>query len=370
MSFIPFELERWQSIWENRVRYNLSESGVHPLSSRELLAISGGSLEELADVRMVYSQANGTEPLRREIAALYPGATIDNILVTLGSAEANFIICWGLLERGSRIAVMVPNYLQTLLLARNFGAETATYSCTMDRNWEPNPDELARVISPGTRLVVVTNPNNPSGRAMSAAMRQEIVERARAAGAWLLADEVYQGAERSGPPTPSFWGSYDKLIVTNGLSKAYGLPGLRIGWIVAPAELIDALWARHDYTAIGPSPVSDYLAIHALRVRPKILARTRAILNQNYPVLDAWLREGNGMFQWREPDAGAICCARFTRPVNTLDLAERIRVDKSLLIVPGEHFGMPGHIRIGYGEDPGIFSEALGVLREGLTTID
>jgi aspartate/methionine/tyrosine aminotransferase len=115
--------------------------------------------------------------------------------------------------------------------------------------------------------------------------------------------------------------------------------------------------------------VSDFLATQALRARTRVLARTRAILNRNYPVLETWLRDRHGLLEWREPDAGAICCARFTRPVNTLELAERIRVERSLLIVPGEHFGMPHHVRIGYGEEAGIFGEALAALAEGLKKV-
>ncbi len=369
MPFIPFEMERWQSTWENRVRFNLSESGVYPLSIRELLALAGKSDDELTDLRMIYSQANGTEQLRTSIAALYPGATPDNVLVTVGSAEANFIISWALLEPGAKVAIIAPTYLQTMGLARNFGAEVSTFPCTMERNGEPDPADIRRAIAPDTRLVVVTNPNNPSGRVLSADTRNEIVARARAAGSWLLADEVYQGAERSGVTTQSLWGSYERIIITNGLSKAYGLPGLRIGWIVGPAELVQDLWRRHDYTAIGPSPVSDYLATLALTVRAAILKRTRQILCDNYPTLDAWLASFDGLLEWRDPDAGAICWVRFAQPVDTLQLAERIRVEQSLLFVPGEHFGMPNHMRLSFGEPEAVLREALKRFREGLAPL-
>ncbi|MBI4420247.1 MAG: aminotransferase class I/II-fold pyridoxal phosphate-dependent enzyme [Gemmatimonadetes bacterium] len=367
MPFFPFELERWQSTWENRVRHNLSESGVHPLSIRELLELSGGDLRQLADLRMVYSQANGTDELRAAIAALYPGATPDHVLVTTGSAEANFITCWSLIEPGDRVAVMAPTYWQTWGLSQTLGAQVHPFWCAMDRGWEPDPAEIERAITPGTKLVVVTNPGNPTAHVLSGPIRELILARVRATGAWLLADEVYQGAERSGVTTASFWGSCERLIVVNGLSKAYGLPGLRIGWMVGPRETISALWARHDYTVIGPAAASDYLARCALRARRKIYQRTRGIINANYPILEQWLKGFDGFFEWRTPETGAICTVRYRHGIPTLELVERIRKDRSVLLVPGEHFGMPsGYLRIGYGNEPEALQAALKETGTGL----
>ena len=205
MRFVPFELERWQSTWENRVRYNLSESGVHALSIRELLDLAGASAAPLLDVRLGYSQSNGTDLLRERIAALYHGVSPEQILVTTGSAEANFVVCWRLVEPGDKVAVMLPNYLQTWGLAQNFGAVVRGFALRAVAEWEPSPEDVRSAIAPGTKLVVVTNPHNPTGHVLSQEMRQAIVARAAEVGAWLLADEVYQGAERDGTTTASFW---------------------------------------------------------------------------------------------------------------------------------------------------------------------
>jgi hypothetical protein len=367
MTFIPFELERWQSTWENRVRHNISESGVHPLSIKELLDLSGRDLKEFSELRMIYSQANGTDELREAIAGLYPGATPDQILVTVGSAEANFITCWSLIRPGDKIAILAPTYWQTWGLSRNFGANVHPIWCTMDRGWEPDPDEIAQAITPGTRLVVVTNPGNPTGHVLSEGVRNEILAKTKASGAWLLADEVYQGAERGGVTTKSFWGSYDRLVIVNGLSKAYGLPGLRIGWLVAPKQLVNELWAHQDYTVIGPSPASDYLARCAIAARPKILERTRGILNANFPVLERWLKTFDGFFEWLPAEAGAICCVRYRNGPKTLDLVEQVRAGQSVLLVPGEHFGMPsGYLRIGFGNERKELEAALAETKIGL----
>jgi len=214
---------------------------------------------------------------------------------------------------------------------------------------------------------VVTNPGNPTGHRLSSAARHAIIKAAGEAGAWLLADEVYQGAERDGHTTSSFWGSYDRLLVVNGMSKAYGLPGLRIGWMVASREVIQNAWARQDYTVIGPSPASDYLARCAIQARPKILERTRGILKANYPILEGWLGGFKDLFDWKPPEAGAICTVRFRHQLETLELVERIRADRSVLLVPGEHFGMPpGFLRIGFGNEAPELQAALEETRKGL----
>jgi aspartate/methionine/tyrosine aminotransferase len=362
VQFTPFELERWQSAWEHRVSFNLSESGVHPLTIDELLTITGTDRDEFNSVLLGYSQADGTDPLRAGIAELYPGATADNVIVTVGSSEANFVTTWTLLQPGDRVAILSPLYRQTWGLAQNFGASVATFDLKPELGWEPDPDDIARAIVPGTKLVIITNPNNPTGHVLSQSMRAEILSRTEAAGAWLLADEVYLGAELSGKTTETFWGSYEKTVAVSGLSKAYGLPGLRIGWLVGPAEFRQSLWSRHDYTVIGPTAPSDFLATRALQVRDKILDRTRTILNENYPILDGWLRQLGPAVKWWRPDCGAISFVQYQEEIASLDLAELVRTEYNILLQPGEHFGLDRSIRFGYGNETRQFKQALDVL--------
>jgi aspartate/methionine/tyrosine aminotransferase len=368
MPFVTFDLERWQSTWENRVRYNLSESGVHPLSVRELLALAQAAADPLLDVRLGYSQSNGTDALRERIAALYPGATPDQVLVTNGSAEANYVAALRVIEPGDQVAMLLPNYLQLWGHVQNLGAQVRPFRLHEARGWAPDPAEIHSAIGPGTKLVVVTNPHNPTGHVLAGAMRRAIIDRTAEVGAWLLADEVYMGAERDGNTTASFWGSYDRLLCVAGLSKAYGLPGLRIGWLVGPAPIVADAWARHDYTTIGPSGASDHLATLALQpaVRERLLARTRAILRENYPVLEQWLKTFGPSFSWVPPQAGAICWVRYRSRVDGETLVERVRAGQSVLLVPGEHFGMPGYLRFGFGNELPELRAALETTATGL----
>jgi aspartate/methionine/tyrosine aminotransferase len=361
LSFQPFVMERWQSTWENRVRYNLSESGVHPMSARELLALAGSGDAPALDAALGYPQSNGTEPLRERIAALYPGATLEHVLVTSGSAESNYVNCWTLIRPGDHVAIVTPNYMQTWGLARNFGARITEIPLRDSAGWQPDPADIDRAITPGTRLVVVTNPSNPTGAVLAPELMDRIADRADKAGAWLLADEVYQGAEREGRLTPSLWGKGARVIVTNGLSKAYGLPGLRIGWCVAPPGHIAELWARKDYTTIGPTVMSDALATLALRedVRLRIFARTRGIIRHNWAIVARWLERLGGELAFRAPDAGAIVYARYRAAVNSSEFAEALRREHDVLIVPGDQFAMDHYVRLGFGPEPALLEAAL-----------
>jgi len=345
-----FEMERMQSQWENLVDYNLAESGVHPMTVRELIN-SEELLKEFLDRELFYSQSNGTVELRRLISDFYPDAGIDNVLVTNGSSEANFLVVWNLVEPGDEVVMMLPNYMQIWGIARAYGARVIPFRLREELDWAPNLDELHRAVSPRTKLIAVCNPNNPTGAVLSNRAMEEIVDAARTFGAWLLADEVYQGAERNGVTTPSFWGSYDKVLITNGLSKAYGLPGLRIGWIVGPQEMIARLWAYHDYTTISPGTISDALARVALTPenRSRIIKRTRRILKANYPLLEEWIKDQGEMFSLVPPAAGAIAYLKYNLDINSTKLVQKLLHEKSVLIVPGDHFGMDKYLRIGFG---------------------
>jgi aspartate/methionine/tyrosine aminotransferase len=357
--FQPFAMERWQSVWENRVRFNLSESGVRPLTVGEFLRLAGDD-DALHDIALGYPQSNGTEALRAAIASLYPGAASDDVLVTSGSSEANYVNAWTLVEPGDRVAIVVPTYMQTWGLATNLGAEVRPIWLREELAWQPDPAEVAAAIAPGTKLVVVTNPNNPTGALLSSEAMDHIARRASDVGAWLLADEVFQGAERSGVTTPSFWGRGERVVVVAGLSKAYGLPGLRIGWSVGPRAHIASLWSRKDYTSIAPTAVGDALATLAMRpdVRAKLLDRTRRIVQDNWRIVQSHLAQRKEL-TWRAPDAGAIVWVRHGAREASLALAETLRSRHDVLVVPGEHFAMDGHVRLGFGLDSRDLEAAL-----------
>jgi len=360
-TFQPFDMERMMSKWENVVEYNLSESGVHPVTVRELVD-DPTMVEGLLDTELNYPQTNGTVQLREHIAALYPGATPDNVLVTVGCAEANFIALQTLLSAGDEMVVMLPNYMQIWGLGHNYGLRVKAFHLREEQGWAPDLAELREAVSERTKLIAVCNPNNPTGTILTKEQMDAIVAAAERVGAWLLADEVYSGAERlTDTETASFWGRYDRVLAMNSLSKAYGLPGLRIGWVVGPADIVDDIWARHEYTTISATMLANKLAAIALspQVRSRLIQRTRDYIRRGFPILDGWLESHEEAFTLVPPQAAAIAFVRYHLDVNSTALVERLMREKSVLIVPGDHFGLDHHLRISFGLPPDYLQAGL-----------
>jgi aspartate/methionine/tyrosine aminotransferase len=371
-NFIPFELERQMSIWENTVQYNLSESGVHPLSMQELVD-DPQELERILTSGLNYPQTNGLPALRQRIADLYPGASPDNVLVTTGAAQANFTALLSLLDPGDQVVVMLPNYMQIWGLAQNLGLDLRTFSLKEDSGWCIDPDGLQAAVTPRTRLIAVCNPNNPSGHILSDQEMDWVVRAAQRCGAWLLADEVYAGAERlQEEVTPSFWGRYERVLAIGSLSKAYGLPGLRLGWVVAPPHAVDELWARQDYITISSTWLANQLAEYALRptVRRRLIARTRSYIRSGYTNFESWLERHPGLFDLVPPQAAAIAFVRYRRSISSQALVDRLRLEQSTYVAPGAHFGLDHHLRLSYGMPGEILSQGLERLYRVLSTVE
>ena len=370
-TFQPFDMERMMSKWENVVEYNLSESGVHPVTVRGLVG-DPTLVEELLDTELNYPQANGSVELREHIAALYPGATPDNVLVTVGCAEANFITLQTLLGPGDEMVMMLPNYMQIWGIGHNYGFRVRAFHLKEERGWAADLDELNKVVTERTKLIAVCNPNNPTGYTLTPEEMDAIVAATERVGAWLLADEVYRGAERlTDTETPSFWGRYDRVLAMNSLSKAYGLPGLRIGWVVGPADIVDEIWARHEYTTISATMLANKLAALALspQVRPRLIQRTRDYIRRGFPILDGWLESHEGTFSVVPPQAAAIAFARYRLNVNSTEFVEQLMREKSVLIVPGDHFGLDHHLRISFGLPPDYLRAGLGRIHQSIVEL-
>ena len=369
MEIEPFELERIQSIWEHVVDYNLAESGIHPISLDEFL--NEKELEKIKEIKLGYSQTNGTPELREKIAKLYPGAKIENILVTNGSSEANFLLVWSSIEPGDEVILMLPNYMQIWGLLRCFSANIKPFYLKESLNWSLDLEELNNLITEKTKLIIITNPNNPTGAVLNTETMEIIIDLASKVGAWIFSDEVYRGAELEGEITPSFWGKYDKIVVVSGLSKAYALPGLRIGWIVGKKDLIDKLWHYHDYTTIAPSTLSDWIARIALSPEniEKIRKRNRSILKENFSLLKSWLEKQNGVFQFIPPKAGAIVFVKYNLKINSSKFVNKLIREKSVLIASGDNFNMDYYLRFGYGVEKNYLKNALSRVEEAIEEI-
>jgi len=370
MKLTDFEMERMQSTYENVVKYNMSESGVHPVSLRELGEM-GLDLDAVLDCPLVYSQSNGTIALREQLAALYPGASIDNIEVTNGSSEANFVTTLVLVDKGDSVIFEVPNYMQVFGLAPAFSDEVITVKLVQENNWEPDWEEFERALGSNPKMMYISNPNNPTGSVFSRDVMERLVAGLERTSTYLLADEVYQGAELDGNISPSFWGMYDRAIIVNGLSKAYGIPGLRIGWIVGPPDFIAECWAKHDYITIGPGTISDIAAQIAVQpeVRKKLHARTKNIIGENGIIFREWIDRFDGFLEYTEPRAGAMAFVKYNHDIPSLELVQRIHRNQDVLIVPGSHLGMEGYLRIALGSPKEEFVAALELIKKEIDSL-
>ena len=346
--FHPFAVENYLSDNEQNVSYNYSESGVHPLTLAELLAVAGMDVTALGDTLLDYPEVRGSVELRERIAALYRGAGADNVLVTVGASEANHLVAATLLSPGDRVVALRPSYLQLAGNARNLGIEVDTVNLREEAAWALDLDELDRKVVDGTRLLSVINPNNPTGHILSEAERAAIVRVADRVGAWIVADEVYAGTERGDrPPTASFWGDYDRVIAINSMSKAYGLPGLRTGWLVAPTELVPDLWRRHEYATISATMLGNRLASIALseNVRPELTARARRLIDRGFDELMRGLSAHENIYSVVPPEASAMCIVRYDLPVDAIEFVDRLVAEYDTLVVPGSCFGLDRHFR-------------------------
>jgi aspartate/methionine/tyrosine aminotransferase len=366
MRLETFQLERNQTLWENEVEINLTESGVHPLCLRDLLGPE--EIEALLGLPLGYGYTDGHPELRDAIASWYPGARRENVLVTSGSAEANFLAVWSLLDPGDELLFMLPNFMQIWGAARGFGIVVTPYYLHPGSRWTVDLDEVRRLVTPKTRMIAVCNPNNPTGAVLDEAALSGLVDIARDAGAYLLADEVYRGSELTGPETPTAFGRTDAALVVSGVSKALAHGGLRIGWVVASPPLIAELARRQDYTTIGSGILNQHVARRFLQParRADLLARSRRILTQNLQILTEWVEGQEGRVELTPPQAGGMAFLRYRSAVPSVQLSERLRRERGVFVAAGAWFGMDGYFRLGIGGAPDQLRDGLRPLGEFL----
>ncbi|MDI7922228.1 aminotransferase [Ferirhizobium litorale] len=365
MKIRDFGVEIWMNRYENECEWNLAETCVESLTVAELVEMAGKTetiLDELLPLKLTYGAIDGSERLRRLIAGLYEKQALENVVVTHGAIGANALVHETLVEPGDRVISVLPTYQQHYSIPESYGADVRILKLTEENGFLPDLDKLRTLASPGTKLIAINNPNNPTGALMDSAFLERIVDIARACGAWILCDEVYRGTDQEGDGmTASIADLYEKGISTGSMSKTYSLAGLRLGWIVGPQELLHAVSIHRDYNTISVGMLDDHFAAIALENRDRILARSRAITRTNLAILEEWVA-GEPLISWIKPGSGTTALLKYhvTMPseVFCVKLLERTGV----MLTPGSAMDMEGYLRIGYTN-----SEA--VLREGLRRI-
>jgi aspartate/methionine/tyrosine aminotransferase len=347
----PFGVEMWMNEFETQCELNLAETCVDSITLGELVEMAGkhnSLLDELMPIRLGYGDIEGSPRLKSAVASLYARQRAENVLICHGTIGANALVHQALVSRGDHVIAVVPTYQQHYSIPESIGAEVTPLKLRADQGFLPDLAALKAMLRPTTRLIAINNPNNPTGALMDAAMLGEIAVLARSVGAWVLCDEVYRGTDQQGDGfTVSMADLYEKGISTAGMSKTYSLAGLRLGWIVAPKEVLDAAMIHRDYNTISVGRLDDHFAAMALEHRDKILARAHRITRQNLAILAQWV-EAEPKISWVKPKSGTTALLHYDLPMPSRDFCIKLLEAEGVMFTPGSAMDMEGTLRIGY----------------------
>ena len=365
MKIDDFAVEIWMNRYETVCRYNIAESCVDSITLGALLEMAGRTDDfaaEIAPLKMTYGAIEGSVRLRAAIAGLYESVAPEQTLVTHGAAGANALLYESLIEPGDEIVSFHPTYQQHLSLPESYGATVKRLPLTADNGYLPDLEALDRLVGPDTRLIALTNPNNPTGAVIDRATLEGIARIADAHGAWVLCDEVYRGVNQNDDQlTPSIVDLYAKGIAVGSMSKAFALAGLRLGWIVAPDEVRHRVMIHRDYNTISVGVLDDLLAAIALETRGPLLERNRAIVRTNLDILDRWVAR-EPLISWVKPLGGTVTLLAYDLDMTSVEFCTRLIEETGVLLMPGSALGMEGTVRIGFGN-------GTAALRDGLEAV-
>ncbi len=366
MKIEPFGIEMWMNEHETRCLHNAAESCVDSVTLAELTAMAGKTgvlMDELLPLKLTYGAIQGSARLRRAIAALYRGRTEDEVVVTHGAIGANALLYQTLIEPGDEVVAVVPTYQQHTSIPESQGAEVKRLVLREEEGYLPNLDELASLVTPRTRLISLTNPNNPTGALIDEASLRAIAEIAARHDAWVICDEVYRGINQTGDDlSPSIAEISDKGVAVGSMSKAFALAGLRLGCIVAPPELLHRVMIHRDYDTISVGAIDDHLAAIALENRDALLARNRDVVRTNLARLATWM-EREPRLSWVRPAGGTVTLLRYDASIGSVEFCTRLLEKTGVLLAPGAAFGVEGTVRIGFGNGAAALAGGL----EGLS---
>ncbi len=355
------------TVWETEVKYDIAESGIYPMNTGELLSLLPADEQEathraLLDLRLGYSEARGTEALRAEIASTYTGVCADEVLVTTGAIEANYLIFTTLLSAGDHVVAVYPAYQQLFSVARAVGCDVTLWTIEeADGEYRFDVNALEGLLRADTKMIVINTPHNPTGAYLTDGDLARVYDLAEERGAVVLCDEAYRWLDLPGgvEATSPLRNRGTTAISVGTVSKPFGLPGLRIGWIAATEEIAQKCWAARDYVSLSPGKISDFLALIAIQHRDLIQQRNERILEPNLATADAWFAENADVASWNRPKAGLLALMKYTADMPSAELADHLARDYSVMLAPGSAFGYEGHLRIGVGQEPSIFAKGL-----------
>jgi aspartate/methionine/tyrosine aminotransferase len=373
MKIKPFGVEIWMNQYETQCAYNLAETCVESLTVAQLLDLAGkrgAILDELLPLKLTYGAIEGSERLRNNIASMYAHQKPENVTITHGAIGANALVYATLVEPGDRVISVLPTYQQHYSIPESLGADVHIHKLREENAFLPDLDAIERLITSNTKLIALTNPNNPTGSVMDRAMMQRVADMAARVGAYVLCDEVYRGVDQGGDAlTVSMADLYERGISTGSMSKAFSLAGLRLGWIVGPRDLIHAVSIHRDYNTISVGMLDDHFASIALEHRDAILKRNRAIVRENLAILDRWVAEEPAI-SYVKPKGGTVALLKYDFDMPSRDFCVRLLEAEGVMFTPGSALDMEGYVRIGYANNRAVLEEGLPRVSRFLRTLN
>lgn len=364
----PFGVEQFMDKYETAIDFNMGETCVDSLKMSEILPPSEQEsvAQKLLDTKLTYGHIKGSPKLKKEIAALYDDSiTEENVVVTNGAIGANFLLFYSLVEKGDHVLVIEPSYQQLSSVPRMFGGLVDVFQIRLEDKYLPDLTRLEDEIKTNnTKLLVINNPNNPTGFVWGDDVMEKVVSVCKKHGVMLMCDEVYRPLYHESEVVKSVVSfGYDRTVSTGSMSKAFSMAGLRLGWIVTKnLKLIESIYEKRDYSTIAVLVVDDMLATLALRNRNQIIKRSHEICKRNLDVLQNEIDKLNGLLQWQRPKGGSTCFIKINANVNTFAMADELATKHKVLVVPGELFNQPGYIRVGFGNNERDIREGLKIL--------
>ena len=374
MKIRPFAVEEWMNAYETGSRYNIAETCVDSVSADELFRLCGEDSaafwKQFSARRLTYGDIEGAPAFREGICGLYKTLKPEEVITTHGAAGANHHVFYSLVEPGDRVISIMPTYQQLYSIPEGYGAEVRLLELTPENGYLPALEQLRELAVPGTRLICVNNPNNPTGALMSTELLQEIVEIAKSVDAYVLCDEVYRHLTQEDVWCESIVDLYEKGISVSSMSKVFSLAGLRLGWIATHDEALrKALLSHRDYNHISCGLFDEALAAVALQHSDVILERNRGIVRENLAVLDAWV-QSEPRIHYQKPRAGTTALVYYDYAPDSYSFCTRMYHETGAFVTPGDCFEQPKSMRIGYASDVQTLKDGLAAISAFLRILE
>ncbi len=374
MKIKPFAVEEWMNEYEDGARFNIAETCVDSVSLDELFQLTGQDkkafLNEFSARRLTYGAIWGAPAFKEGICKLYKTISPEHVVTTHGAAGANHHVFYSLVEPGERVVSIMPTYQQLYSIPESYGADVQLLHLRQENDYLPDLDELRRLVTPGTKMICINNPNNPTGALMSTELLREIVEIAKRVGAWVMCDEVYRHLTQTDQWCESIADLYDKGISVSSMSKVFSLAGLRLGWIAThDMEAIKTMLSHRDYNLVSCGMFDEAVAGLALAHSDKLLERNRGIVRENLAILDAWVAS-EPRLTYTKPQAGTTALVYYDYDLPSYEFCERMYHETGAFVTPGDCFEQPHSVRIGYASDTQVLKDGLNAFSAFLRTLE